>query len=90
MADENFKKISFELEPDADGYPPDRRESLWASEEEIGLYRIDNIPFYAKGISSGDVVAVVATEAVAVRARRPSFREQCMGRHKTDVLSGGS
>jgi hypothetical protein len=62
MADENFKKISFELEPDADGYPPDRWESLWASEEEGGLYRMDNIPFYAKGISSEDVVTALTNE----------------------------
>lgn len=30
MADEKYKKISFELEQDADGYPPDRWESLSA------------------------------------------------------------
>lgn len=59
MADENFKKISFELEPDADGYPPDRWESLWALEDEPGLYRVDNIPFYVKGVSSGDVVTAL-------------------------------
>jgi hypothetical protein len=62
MADENFKKISFELEQDADGYPPDRWESLWASEEGPGLYRVDNIPFYAKGISSGDVVTALPND----------------------------
>jgi hypothetical protein len=62
MADENFKKISFELEQDADGYPPDRWESLWGYETEDGYYCIDNIPFYAKGVSSGDVVAVVPKE----------------------------
>ena len=62
MADEKFKKISFELEPDADGYPPDRWESLWASEEEVGFYRMDNIPFYAKGISSEDMVTALPNE----------------------------
>jgi hypothetical protein len=62
MAEENYKKIVFELEQDADGYPPDKWESLWGYEKENGYYCIDNIPFYAKGISSGDVVAVVPTE----------------------------
>ncbi len=57
MADDNYKKISFELEQDADGYPPDKWESLWAYETEPGLYSVDNIPFYVKGISSGDVVS---------------------------------
>ena len=57
MTGENYKKISFRLEQDEDGYPPDQWESLWASKEQLGLYCIDNIPFYAKGISSGDVVS---------------------------------
>ena len=62
MAEENYKKIVFALEQDADGYPPDRWESLWGYEIEDGYYSIDNIPFYAKGVSSGDVVAVVPNE----------------------------
>ena len=51
------KKIWFELEQDADGYPPDKWEGLWADEVGPGLYRVDNIPFYVKGISSGDEVS---------------------------------
>jgi hypothetical protein len=62
MADENYKKIVFKLEQDADGYPPDKWESLWGYETEGGFYCIDNIPFYAKGVSSGDVVAVEPQE----------------------------
>ena len=62
MPDEDFKKISFELEQDADGYPPDKWESLWASQEEPGLYRVGNIPFYVKGISSEDVVTALPNE----------------------------
>lgn len=54
----NLVKIGFELEQDEEGYPPDKWETLWAqTEEQEGLYRIDNIPFYVRGISSGDVVA---------------------------------
>ena len=56
MADKNQKKIVFELEQDADGYPPDRLESVWANEVEPGHYAIDNIPFFIKGISCGDIV----------------------------------
>lgn len=56
MAEENYKKIVFALEQDADGYPPDRWESLWGYEAEGDRYCIDNIPFYAKGVSSGDLV----------------------------------
>ena len=54
---ENHRKIRFPLEPDSDGYPPVGAESLWAYECEPGLYSVDNIPFYVKGISSGDIVA---------------------------------
>lgn len=57
MADENFVKIAFELQQDEDGYPPDRYQTLWAvALERGGLYRLDNIPFYVKGVSSEDVV----------------------------------
>jgi hypothetical protein len=57
MADENYKKVVFQLEQDEDGYPPDNWESLWAKEVEPGLYSIDNIPIFVKGISNGDIVA---------------------------------
>jgi hypothetical protein len=57
MPDTNYKKISFRLEQDVDGYPPDKWESLWGHEIEPGHYSIDNLPFYVKGISSGDVVS---------------------------------
>jgi hypothetical protein len=57
MADENYKKINFELERDEDGYPPVGREGLWAYEVEQGLFCMDNIPFYVRGISCGDVVS---------------------------------
>jgi hypothetical protein len=56
MKDENFKKVVFRLEQDEEGYPPDAWESLWAYEVKPGLYNIDNIPIFVKGISSGDIV----------------------------------
>jgi hypothetical protein len=48
----------FRLQKDEDGYPPDEWESLWAYEVGPGLYSIDNVPFFARGVSWGDVVAV--------------------------------
>lgn len=50
-------KIGFEIQQDEYGYPPDRWESLWAYEFGPGLYCVDNIPFYVKGISSGDLIS---------------------------------
>jgi hypothetical protein len=52
-------KILFYLERDEDGYPPVEVESMWAMEREDG-YELDNIPFYAKGVALGDVVAAEA------------------------------
>jgi hypothetical protein len=57
MNDDNPRKITFELDQDENGYPPDKWESLWASDEGEGLYRVDNIPFYVYGISSGDLIS---------------------------------
>ena len=48
----------FKLEQDAHGYPPNNWESLWAAKTDEGNYRIDNIPFYVRGISCGDIVSV--------------------------------
>lgn len=50
-------KIRFPLEIDEDGYPPESVETLWALDIGGGRYKIDNIPFYAKLISDGDIVS---------------------------------
>lgn len=51
-------KIAFELVQDEDGYPPDQWETMWAKETGSGLYSVDNIPFFTRGVSPGDVVRV--------------------------------
>ena len=51
-------KIFFKLDVDGDGYPPVAVESVWArSGEKAGEYIIDNIPFFTKEATDGDVVA---------------------------------
>jgi hypothetical protein len=47
-----YSKIAFDLESDDDTREV---ETLWAVPVEGG-YRIDNIPFYVRGIAYGDVV----------------------------------
>lgn len=59
-------KIYFRLEQDEDGYPPDPWESLWAEKTEGGLYRLDNIPFFVKGVAPGDLVRVEEVEGMKV------------------------
>lgn len=41
-----------------DGYPPEEWEGIWARPLGNDLYQIDNIPFYAKGLSCDDIVEV--------------------------------
>lgn len=53
----NKTKMTFMLDKDDDGYPPDDSETLWVQEVDDGNYRIDNIPFYVRGISPDDVVS---------------------------------
>ncbi|HEX5747468.1 MAG TPA: DUF4265 domain-containing protein [Archangium sp.] len=50
-------KILFHLEQDEDGYPPANAETLWATTVGEGLYKIDNIPFFATGIAVDDIVS---------------------------------
>jgi hypothetical protein len=50
-------KILFHLEQDEDGYPPVSAETLWAIKVGEGLYKIDNIPFFATGIAVNDIVS---------------------------------
>ena len=56
-----MKKVSFNLEV-IDGYPPVSMESIWAEVTEEGYFKINNIPFYSKKISLGDIVSVIQKE----------------------------
>ena len=49
-------KLFFRLEQGEDGYPPADWESLWGTQHGEDTFIIDNIPFYACGISIGDLV----------------------------------
>jgi hypothetical protein len=52
------RKVVFDLQRGHDGYPPASQEGLWAKKVGDSLYKLDNIPFFAKGVSLGDVVVV--------------------------------
>ena len=56
-------KIRFPLEIGEDGYPPESVETLWAFDIGEGRYKIDNIPFYAKLISDGDIVSASSRDS---------------------------
>lgn len=42
--------------PTKDGYPPEEWEGLWAIPLGASLFKIDNIPFFANGLSCDDVI----------------------------------
>jgi hypothetical protein len=55
-------KVGFRLHRDEDDYPPADWEWMWASRVGDSTFKIDNIPFFAKGVSSGDIVAAEQTD----------------------------
>ena len=56
-----MKKLFFNLEV-IDSYPPVSMESIWAEVTEEGYLKVNNIPFYSKEISLGDIVSGIQTE----------------------------
>ena len=50
------RKVKFYLEQDEDGWPPETVETLWAKDVGGGMYEIDTIPFFVRGIAYKDVV----------------------------------
>jgi hypothetical protein len=56
---EHLVKVFFELQQDEDGYPPVTCESMWATPADEGLYRLDNIPFFARGVAYEDIISAV-------------------------------
>lgn len=55
-------KVHFLLEPDEDGWPPVAGETLWAFPLGEYRYRLDNIPWYVRGVACYDVVEAVSFE----------------------------
>jgi hypothetical protein len=67
--------VLFELKKDPDGYPPADTEGLWAQPLGDNLFKIDNVPFFVKGISCEDVVEAAPDSHGELRYRslvRPS------------------
>ncbi len=48
--------IRFALDRDDDGWPPAETEGLWAVPLDGQLYRVDNTPWFVRGVAAGDVV----------------------------------
>ena len=61
---EQYVKLLFDLEQDEEGYPPASAETLWGIRVGDGLFKIDNIPFFAMGVAVNDVVSAQPEEGV--------------------------
>lgn len=55
-------KIHFRLEVDEDDWPPATVESLWAVDLGDGTVRLDNIPWFVRGVASDDIIRVEVGE----------------------------
>ena len=53
---DNEEKILFQLFQDEDDWPPFSVESIWSAKLESHVYRLNNVPYFAKNISLGDVI----------------------------------
>ena len=51
-------KVHFRMETDEDGWPPASVESLWAVDLGDGTVRLDNTPWFVRGVASGDIIRV--------------------------------
>ncbi len=62
-AEPSLVKIRFELEQDDDGWPPVGGESLWATDLGHDRYRLDNTPWFVRGVTCYDVVGALPPDA---------------------------
>ncbi|MFJ3640827.1 DUF4265 domain-containing protein [Streptomyces sp. NPDC090108] len=51
-------KVHFRMDMDEDGWPPASVESLWAMDLGGGTVRLDNTPWFVRGVASGDIIKV--------------------------------
>ncbi|MEU1486291.1 DUF4265 domain-containing protein [Streptomyces sp. NPDC005752] len=62
-------KVHFRIEVDEDGWPPASIESLWAVKLGNGTVRLDNTPWFVRGVASGDIIRVELEDDGVLYAR---------------------
>jgi hypothetical protein len=55
-------KLHFRMEVDEHGWPPASVESLWAVDLGDGTVRLDNVPWFVRGVASDDIIRVDVDE----------------------------
>ncbi|TJZ98269.1 DUF4265 domain-containing protein [Actinacidiphila oryziradicis] len=56
-----YVKVHFHLEIE-DNWPPASVESLWAVDQGDGTMKLDNIPWFVRGVACGDIIATRTDE----------------------------
>lgn len=52
-------RVAFDLPPEDSSWAPFKTERLWAAKTQVKLHlRVQNTPFYVRGISYGDIILV--------------------------------
>ncbi|MEF2528970.1 MULTISPECIES: DUF4265 domain-containing protein [Streptomyces] len=71
-------KVHFRLDVDEDGWPPAGIESLWAVDLGDGTVRLDNTPWFVRGVASDDIIRVdVDDEGVRWAGETVRASENC-------------
>ncbi|HEX2767136.1 MAG TPA: DUF4265 domain-containing protein [Candidatus Limnocylindria bacterium] len=67
-------RVRFPLARETVHYPPASEETLWSEELGEGRYRVDNIPFFVRGIAVDDVVEATSGDEMPtfLRLLQPS------------------
>jgi hypothetical protein len=87
MADgDERSRVVFDLEPE-DDWPPVEREGLWAEPLGEDEYRLDNVPWFARGVASGDRVLAQPDADGVLKVRE---RLEWSGRYTIRVIPCGS
>jgi hypothetical protein len=56
-------KVRFALDRDDSGWPPAESEGLWAQPVGSGRFRLDNTPWFVRGVAADDVVEAEPDDA---------------------------
>ncbi|WP_328696634.1 DUF4265 domain-containing protein [Streptomyces sp. NBC_00342] len=71
-------KVHFRMDIDEDGWPPASVESLWAVDLGDGTVRLDNTPWFVRGVASDDIIRVeVDDEGVRWAGETVQSSENC-------------
>jgi hypothetical protein len=62
----DYVRVRFQLRPDDDGWPPVASEGVWAVPLDGDVVRLDNIPWFARNVASGDTFRT-STDSDGVR-----------------------